>query len=318
MIGRKLANRLISNAQINNEAVTSLILADVAPPADGVGATSNISVETVVADLTSAESAQQLVQQKPDIIYHLAAIVSGEAEMDMSKGYRVNMDGTRYLLEAIRTLHEQDGYTPKLIFTSSIAVYGAPFPDPINDEYYLTPMTSYGTQKAICELLLSDYHRRAIVQGIALRLPTICIRPGKPNKAASGFFSGIIREPINGEQANLPVEDTVRHWFASPRTAVDFLLHAATLSTAQIGSRCNLSLPGLCASVAEQIESLERVVGSSASKLITRNPDPAIRAIVDNWPQSFSATRAIELGFEAERTFDELIQVYLEDDYKAS
>jgi nucleoside-diphosphate-sugar epimerase len=179
-------------------------------------------------------------------------------------------------------------------------------------------MTSYGTQKAIGELLLADHNRRSIIQAVGLRLPTICVRPGKPNKAASGFFSGIIREPINGQRATLPVSREVRHWFASPRTAIDFLMHAATLNAEQIGPRCTLALPGLCVTVGEQIESLERVVGSEATKLIFSEPDPEIKAIVDNWPQSFSASRAIELGFKAERTFDELIQVYLEDDFNAN
>ena len=317
MVGSKLSNRLIQEAQINGQKLSQLTLVDInEPQLDAtVKDSTNVTINCQAADLTKTDTAQRLLQHKPDLIYHLAAVVSGEAETDMSKGYQVNMDGTRYLLEAIRTRHEQDTYAPKLIFTSSIAVFGKPFPDPIHDEFHLTPQTSYGTQKAICELMLADYNRRSIIQGIGLRLPTICVRPGKPNKAASGFFSGIIREPINGLPAMLPVSRDVRHWFASPRAAVGFLLHAATLERNQVGLGCNMTLPGLCTTVGEQIEALGRMVGTDATKLIQNKPDPYIKAIVDNWPQSFDASRAKSLGFRAEKSFDELIQAYLEDDF---
>ena len=180
------------------------------------------------------------------MIFHLAGVVSGEAETDFDKGYHVNLDGTRALLEAIRAA----GYKPKLVFTSSIAVYGAPFPPAgIPDDFHLTPLTSYGTQKAISELLLADYNRRGFLDGVGIRLPTICVRPGKPNKAASGFFSGIIREPLAGLEAVLPVADTVRHTHASPRSAVGFLIHAAGLTREQLGPRINLAMPGVCCTV---------------------------------------------------------------------
>src|SRR4029079_18733273 len=172
--------------------------------------------------------------------------VSGEAEFDFDKGYRVNLDGTRLLLEAIRA---QQGYRPQFIFASSIAVFGAPFPEAIPDEFMASPLTSYGTQKAIAELLISDYTRRGFLDGIAIRLPTIVVRPGKPNRAASGFFSSIIREPLAGQEAILPVEDSVRHWHARPRAAVEFLLHAASLAGPQLGGRIGLTLPGVCCAV---------------------------------------------------------------------
>jgi nucleoside-diphosphate-sugar epimerase len=172
------------------------------------------------------------------VIFHLAAIVSGEAVADFDKGYRITLDGTRYLFDAIRKVG--DGYKPRVVFTSSIAVFGAPFPDAIPDEFHHTPLTSYGTQKAIDELLLADYTRRGFMDGIGIRLPTICVRPGKPNKAASGFFSGIIREPLAGHEAILPVSEDVRHWHASPRSAVNFLVHAAGLDGAAVGTRRNL------------------------------------------------------------------------------
>lgn len=316
MVGAKLSERLINEGSVNGTSLTQLSLADVvAPKPPSLAADSTLTVETHQADLTEAGVPAKLIADEPAIIYHLAAIVSGEAEADFDKGYRINLDGTRGLFDAIRERHERTGYTPKVVFTSSIAVYGAPFPDVINDEFHQTPLTSYGTQKAMCELLLADLNRRGIIRGIGLRFPTICIRPGLPNKAASGFFSNILREPINGAGAVLPVEDTVRHWFASPRAATGFLIHAASLSRESVGDQCNMNLPGLCATVAQQIESLERMVGSDAVKLITVKHDDTIKGIVANWPESFDPQRALKLGFKAEQSFDEIIRVYLEDDF---
>ena len=319
MIGRKLTEQLYRNGQLNGQPLSELILADIAKPDAQLSEPLNTSiiVNAIAADLTADKVAEQLVAHEPDIIYHLAAIVSGEAEADFDKGYRINLDGTRTLLDAIRTRHGKTGYTPKLIFASSLAVYGAPFPDTIDDEFHLTPLTSYGTHKAISELLLADYTRRGFLHAVGLRLPTICIRPGLPNKAASGFFSNILREPINGMTAILPVKDSVRHWFASPRAAVGFLIHASSLSNDQLGPRCSLTMPGLSATVAEQIDALQRIAGNDALQLIQRVPDPAIHAIVANWPESFNAQRAAALGFTAESSFDEIIQVYLEDDRPA-
>jgi nucleoside-diphosphate-sugar epimerase len=193
-------------------------------------------------------------------------------------------------------------------------VFGAPFPEAIGDEFLSAPLTSYGTQKAIAELLLSDYSRRGFFDGIGIRLPTICVRPGRPNKAASGFFSGIIREPLAGEQAVLPVPETVRHWFASPRAAVGFLLHASRMNLEQLGARRNLSMPGISATVGEQIEALRRVAGEKAVKLIRREPDPAIQRIVAGWPQNFDARRAAALGFRADSSFEEIIRIHLQDE----
>jgi nucleoside-diphosphate-sugar epimerase len=251
---------------------------------------------------------------RPDLIFHLAAIVSGEAEADFEKGYRINLDGTRQLFEAIRKVG--GGYRPRVVFTSSIAVFGAPFPEAIGDEFVSAPLTSYGTQKAICELLLSDYTRRGFFDGIGIRLPTICVRPGKPNKAASGFFSGIIREPLSGQEALLPVAEDVRHWHASPRAAVGFLLHAATLSGEKLGARRNLSMPGLSVTVAEQIGALRKVAGDAAARLIRREPDPAIMRMVAGWPRNFDARRARELGFAAESSFEQIIRIHIEDELR--
>ncbi len=206
---------------------------------------------------------RRLVAGKPDVIFHLAAVVSGEAERDYAKGWAVNMAPQWDMLEALRKLHDDSGgsYCPRVVFTSSIAVFGGPFPDKIGDEFLCAPQTSYGAQKAICELMLGDASRKGFVDGISIRLPTICVRPGTPNKAASGFFSNIIREPLAGLPAVLPVEDTVRHWHASPRSAVGFLTHAAGLDTSLLDGRRALNLPGLSCTVAEQIEALRRVAG---------------------------------------------------------
>jgi len=202
------------------------------------------------------------------------------------------------------------------VFTSSIAVFGSPFPDAIGDEFLNAPLTSYGTQKAIGELLLSDYSRRGIFDGIGIRLPTICVRPGKPNKAASGFFSGILREPLAGQEAILPVPDTVRHWFASPRVAIEFLIRASTINTELLGTRRNLSMPGLSATVAEQIEALRRAAGDKAVKLIRREPDPTIMKIVEGWPRNFDTKRALSLGFRADKTFDDIVRIHMEDELR--
>ena len=273
-----------------------------------------IPIETQAVDVSDPTVAPKLAAKRPDLIFHLAAIVSGEAEADFEKGYRINLDGTRYLFEAIRQEGLKQPYKPRLVFTSSIAVYGVPVPDLIGDEFFLTPLTSYGTQKAIGELLLSDYSRRSFFDGIGIRLPTICIRPGAPNKAASGFFSNILREPLAGQEAVLPVSEDVRHWHASPRAAIGFLLHAATMDLSVLGGRRNLSMPGLSATVGEQIAALRRVAGEKAVKLIRHEPDATIAGIVANWPRGFEATRATALGFKAETSFDEIIRVHLEDE----
>jgi nucleoside-diphosphate-sugar epimerase len=249
--------------------------------------------------------------EKPDIVMHLAAIVSGEAEADFDKGYAVNFDGTRHLFEAIRLQH----YSPRVVYASSIAVFGAPFPDPIPDEFHLTPLTSYGTQKAVGELLLNDYTRRGFFDGIGLRLPTVCVRPGKPNKAASGFFSNIIREPLKGEEAVLPVPDTVRHWHASPRAAVGFFLHAAEMDLSKLGPRRCLTMPGVGTTVAGQIEALRKVAGDKAASLIRREPDPVIAGIVSGWPTVFEAKRARDLGFTADDSFEAIVKVHIEDEH---
>ena len=308
MIGRKLTARLVKDGRLNGKSVDRLTLVDVVAPEKPAGFSGK--TELSASDLSASGVAAKTIAGKPDVIFHLAGVVSGEAETDFEKGYRVNLDGTRALLEAIRAA----AYKPKVVFTSSIAVYGAPFPRSLPDDFHLTPLTSYGTQKAISELLLADYSRRGILDGVGIRLPTICVRPGKPNKAASGFFSGIIREPLAGQEALLPVADTVRHTHASPRAAVGFLIHAASLAPEKLGARINLAMPGISCTVGEQIEALRRVAGDKVVARIRRAPDELVQRIVAGWAERLDATRATELGFKAEATFDDIIRSHIEDE----
>ncbi len=310
MVGRKLTERLVKDGRLGGEPITRVALHDVVEPQAPQSAP--FEVTTLTSDFSVPGEAEKLVSSRPDVIFHLAAIVSGEAEADFDKGYRINLDGTRHLFDAVRLIG--DGYCPRLVFTSSIAVFGAPFPDAIGDEFFLTPLTSYGTQKAIGELLLADYTRRGFFDGVGIRLPTICVRPGKPNKAASGFFSGIIREPLSGQEAILPVSEDVRHSHASPRSAVNFLVHAATIDGAKLGARRSLTMPGVSVTVAEQIDALRRIAGDRVAARIRREPDPTIMGIVEGWPRRFDARRAESLGFQAEKSFDDIIRIHIEDD----
>lgn len=316
MIGAKLTHRLVRDGRIGAEPITAMTLVDIVLPARPVEMPGKVTCRSV--DLASAEAARTMVDERPDVIFHLAAVVSGEAELDFEKGYRVNLDGSRHIFEAIRAAHAVDGYRPRLVFCSSIAVFGSPFPKVIGDEFLTAPLTSYGTQKAIVELLLSDYHRRGFFDGVGIRLPTICIRPGKPNAAASGFFSNILREPLAGKPAVLPVAETVRHWFASPRSAVGFLVHAASVDLSPLGARRNLIMPGLSATVAEEIEALRDFAGEKAVALIRREPDPLIERIVSGWAEDYDPQFALSLGFEADRSFSDIIRAHVEDEGLAS
>ena len=312
MVGRKLAERLARDGALGGKDISGLTLYDVVEPQAPAGA--KFPVRRLTGDMPAAGETDRLLADRPDVIFHLAAIVSGEAEQDFEKGYRINLEGTQRLLESIRHGYANAAKKPRLVFTSSIAVFGAPFPDKIPDEFQHTPLTSYGTQKAIGELLLSDYTRKGFVDGIGIRLPTICIRPGKPNKAASGFFSNICREPLAGHEAVLPVADDVMHWHASPRAGVGFLLHAATIDGEKVGPRRNLSMPGLAVTVGEQIAALKRVAGEGVVKRIRREPDAFIQKIVAGWPRNFEPKRALALGFKGDASFDEIVRIHIDDE----
>ena len=310
MIGRKLTELLVKDGGLNGHRIDRLTLIDVVAPKTPAGFTGDVT--TLTNDLSVPGIAVQAIIGRPDVIFHLAGVVSGEAETDLEKGYRVNLDGSRALLDAVQLAGES--YHPKFVYTSSLAVFGAPFPEVIPDEFHLTPLTSYGTQKAMIELMLADYTRRGFLDGVGIRLPSIVVRPGKPNKAASGFFSGIIREPLAGQEAILPVPDTVLHWHASPRSALGFLIHGAGLTREQLGPRINLIMPGVCCTVGEQIEALKRVAGDKVVARIRRAPDPLVQRIVAGWPSRFDPKRALALGFKVEKTFDDIIRAYIEDD----
>ena len=310
MIGQKLLNLVLSKKKIQNQDVSEITLFDIIESPYPLDTSIPISVKS--GDISNPQTSSDLVSTRPDVIFHLAAIVSGQAEQEFDLGWNINARGSWGLFEAIR--HLGDDYCPRVVFTSSIAVFGAPFPDKIPDDFFTTPLTSYGAQKAISELLLADYSRKGMIDGVSIRLPTICVRPGKPNLAASGFFSGIIREPLNGKEAILPVSTEVRHWHATPRSAAGFLIHASEIDTSTLNNRITLNMPGLSVTVQEQIDSLKRVAGNDVAKLIKYQPDPAIQKIVSGWARDFDTKRSIQLGFKAENNFDEIIKVYIEDD----
>jgi nucleoside-diphosphate-sugar epimerase len=308
MLGRKLTGRLLERGRLRGEGIDAIDLADlVEAPTESELCTAH------AADLSRPSEAEALIALEPDVVFHLAAVVSAEAEADFDKGMAVNLDGTRQLFDAIRL----SPITPRVVYASSIAVFGAPFPDPIPDDFHPTPLTSYGTQKLIGEALLADYSRRGFFDGVGIRLPTASVRPGAPNKAASSFFSGIIREPLAGVEAELPVSRDVRHPHASPRAAVGFLVHAAELDTARLQGRRNLTMPGVSVTVGEQIEALGRVAGPGAAALIVESPDAAVAEIVAGWPSRFDTARATALGFTADATYDDIIRAHIEDDLPA-
>lgn len=315
MVGRKLVERLARDGQISGAKIVQADLVDIVEPSAPQGAP--FAATTSAFDIAAPYVAPKLIANAPDVIFLLASIVSGEAESDFEKGYAINLDGTRGIFEAIRRRHlqTQGQYRPRLLFTSSIAVFGAPFPAVIDDEYFTTPLTSYGTQKAISELLLSDFSRRGFFDGIGIRLPTICVRPGRANLAASGFFSNIIREPLAGRETVLPVSEDVRHWHASPRSAVGFLIHAASLDTARLGPRRNLTMPGVSATVGEQIEALRKIAGEAVVRRIRREPNETIARIVSGWPSNFAAKRALGLGFQVEANFEDIIKNHIEEEH---
>ncbi len=309
MLGRKLTRRLVDVGTLRGSPIDRIDLIDIVEtPIE------NSTCFTHVTDICGPGVATELLRPVPDVIFHLAGVVSGEAEADFDKGMAVNVDGTRALFDALRFAEG----SPRVVFTSSIAVFGAPFPDPIPDDFHLTPLTSYGMEKMVAEALLADYTRRGVFDGVGIRLPTISVRPGTPNAAASGFFSGIIREPLVGAQAVLPVSRNVRHSHASPRSAVGYMVHAAELDSAALGSRRNLTMPGVSVTVGEQIDALARVAGPDAASLIVEAPDPVIADIVGGWPERFDTQRALDLGFTPDESYDAIIRAYLEDDVAPS
>ena len=312
MLGQKLVNELALSGNLLDVKIDEVTLADVVVE-PSFPASAEFKMVSKIADLTLDSVADELIANRPDLIFHLAAVVSGEAESNFEKGYQVNVVGTRNLFEAIRKTG--NGYYPRVVFTSSVAVYGGPYSEVVGDDFNLQPKTSYGAQKAIGELLLNDYSRRGFLDGIGIRLPTICVRPGLPNKAASGLFSNIIREPLIGLEAVLPAGKEFTNFFASPKSAIGFLMHAATLKTSLLGDQRCLMMPGVAASLGEEIEALRRVAGDKVVGLIKEERDPFVEKIVADWNfPPFETARAKALGFTCESTFDEIIQVHINDE----
>jgi nucleoside-diphosphate-sugar epimerase len=309
-LGSKLARQLLENGALvgrsgRPEAISSITLVDVTA-ASGFR---DDRVSIVTGDISDPQTIASVVTSDTDSIFHLAAIVSGHAESDFDLGMAINFDATRALLERIRAL----GTRPRMVFTSSVAVFGGPLPARVPDTMALLPQSSYGTQKAMCELLIGDYSRRGYVDGRTLRLPTISVRPGAPNKAASSFASGIIREPLNGQAAICPVHGDTRMWLMSPQKAVLNLIHGHDLDTGRLGHTRSISLPGLSITVSDMVAALERVAGVDVARRIEWASDPAIERIVNSWPGDFEAQRAKELGFSADADFDSIIQAHIQE-----
>jgi nucleoside-diphosphate-sugar epimerase len=308
-VGRKLAQRLLQLGELGGAPIEELVLFDVAAaelPADK-------RLKTVAGDIADRGAVTQLVGRDTGTVFHLAAIVSAQAEAEFETGMRINLDGTRAVLDACR----EAGNGPKVVFASSIAVYGGDMPAEITDATALTPQTSYGTQKAIGELLVSDYSRKGFIDGRALRLPTIVVRPGRPNRAASTFASSIIREPLSGVETVCPVRPESWMPLMSPRRLVDAILKAHDLPAAAFGYYRGLLLPGLNVTVGDMAEAVRRAGGEEAYRRIKWQPDATIQKIVDGWPKKLRAEKAPKLGIEGDTSMDALVQAFIEDDLPA-
>ncbi|MGK5019349.1 D-erythronate dehydrogenase [Janthinobacterium sp. LB2P10] len=313
-LGQRLARQLLAQGQLTDsqgqlQTISELVLVDVVAAHDF----NDARVKVVTGDIADGALMRATIDTQTSSIFHLAAIVSGQAEADFELGMRINLDASRLLLDICREL----GHKPKVVFTSSVAVYGGQLPEVVQDTTALNPQSSYGAQKAIGELLLNDYSRRGFVDGRVLRLPTISVRPGKPNKAASSFASGIIREPLNGDACVCPVATDLRLWLLSPRGAIASLIAGHELAGASFGASRTVNLPGLSVSVGAMIAALEQVAGADVVARISYAPDPAIERIVKSWPGAWDTARAEALGLTADADFASIIGAYM-DDVKAA
>ncbi|MEW6340982.1 MAG: D-erythronate dehydrogenase [Pseudomonadota bacterium] len=311
-LGQRLARELLARGTLKDahgepQPLTELVLLDVVAAS---GFNDN-RVRIEVGDIAERSVLEGVIDAGTSAIFHLAAIVSGQAEADFELGMRINLDASRLLLETCR----MRGHHPRVVFTSSVAVYGGEMPDLVRDETALNPQSSYGTQKAIAELLLNDYTRRGFVDGRVLRLPTISVRPGKPNAAASSFASGIIREPLNGERAMCPVAGSTRLWLLSPRKAIACLIAGLELDAAALGKQRVLNLPGISVSVDEMVAALREVAGDEVVRRIDWQADPRIEKIVGSWPGRWDTRRAEQLGLPVETDFADVIRSYIEDEH---
>lgn len=307
LIGQKLAHALAARGTLRGQQISRLTLADVTTPAPVEAA---FDVQYQSCDITDPVSMTNTIAQDTDVIYLLAAVVSAHAEEDFDFGYTVNMQGTLNVLERARAL----GTRPAVVFTSSIAVYGGEIPQPFTDDSFLNPQISYGAQKAIGELLLNDYSRRGFVDGRGFRLPTISIRPGKPNRAASGFMSSIFREPLQGQTANCPVDRDFFHFYLSPRRCVENLIKGAEIPREDLGLNHVMTMPGQVLTIGQMIDALTAVAGPEPAKLITWEPQPEIAGILKGWRNAIRPTKAEKLGLQADAGFEDNIRYFIEDD----
>jgi D-erythronate 2-dehydrogenase len=310
-LGQRLARRLLGRGTLSSganadERIDRLVLVDVVPAPDF----DDRRVRVIAGDLADPAVVRDAIDASVGSVFHLAAVVSGQAEADFDLGMRVNLDAGRAVLEACRST----GRKPRLLFTSSVAVYGGELTGLVNDETRLTPQTSYGVQKAIGELLLSDYTRKGFVDGRVARLPTISVRPGRPNLAASSFASGIIREPLNGEPAICPVSPELRLWLLSPRRAIDCLIDLHELASDALGANRSVNLPGISVSVAQMIDALRAVAGAAVADRIRFQRNPVIERIVGTWPAAWDVMRATSLGLTGDPSFEAIVRAYVEDD----
>lgn len=307
-LGQRLVQQLLTKGELRQQPITRLTLIDqIETPLPDAG---KVAVSSRALDITESGALDSVLEQRPDVVYHLAAVVSSAAEADLELGLRVNFDATRELLEGCR---KQSLTDTRLIMASSVAAYGGELPEVLDDMTALHPQNSYGAQKAMCELLINDYSRRGLIDGLILRLPTIVIRPGRPNAAASSFASSILREPLNGEEAVCPVPVELPMFVMSPGKVVDALIHGAEVPSEALAPFRAFMLPGITVTVAEMLEALRDVAGEKALSLVRHEPDPRIKAIVTSWPARFKTTKAKQLGFVGDDNFKQIIDAFVSE-----
>ncbi|MDU8925804.1 SDR family oxidoreductase [Alisedimentitalea sp. MJ-SS2] len=308
MLGRKLGQLLATRAELRGKAITRLTLADVVKP-DPIDVAA-MAVDTVACDIADPQAVARVITPDCDVIFHLAAIPSAQAEAAFEAGMQANYFGSYNVLERCRTL----GTQPVVVFSSTLAVFGGDVPDPITDASFLNPQTSYGSQKAMVELLVNDYSRRGFIDGRAFRLPTISIRPGAPNGAASSFMSSILREPLNGQEAICPVGRDFPHFYLSPRKCVENLVLGAEVPAEKLGQNRAMTMPGLTLTIGQMIDAMTAVAGPDPAKLIRWESQPEIEAIVNGWRFDIHTDKALSLGLSADASFEDNVRYYLEDD----
>lgn len=312
-LGSRLARTLLARGQLGGKAISAITLLDGAFPS-GLKELDNGKVSAVTGDVSNAETIADVCTPGTDAVFHLAAVVSGAAEADFDLGMRVNLKGMELLLEQMRRSAAAGSRPPRLVYASSVAAFGGELPAVLDDTTIANPQTSYGAQKVIGEYLVSDYTRKGYIDGRSLRLPTIVVRAGKPNAAASSFASGIIREPLNGVIAECPVAPETGVWLLSPGRVVEAFIHAWELPPETWGAQRWLNLPGITASVAEMVEAMRKVAGDAAAKRVRYKADARIQAIVRTWPVNVRTPRALAMGFKPDADVESVIRAYIADE----